>query len=106
MPCQSKTSNTCNKTGHLANICRSSSSTAQGSQVKKLHRMSQVKLCTDPKPALPRSEPIHFKNAEDCVGVTDFGTVDDNFTMCNGVIPEKATPILHTTPPMNKQTQW
>ena len=30
-------------------------------------------------PLLPRSAPLHFMSAENCIDVTDYGTIDDNF---------------------------
>ena len=31
------------------------------------------------KPSLPSSVSIHFMSAEGCIGVADYGTIDDNF---------------------------
>ena len=31
------------------------------------------------RPSLPRSAPIHFMSAEGCIGIADYGTIDDNF---------------------------
>ena len=65
--------------GHLASKGRSFPSISQGSQVQRLQRKLQVKLGIGYRPALPRSEPIHFISAEGCTGVANFGMIDDNF---------------------------
>ena len=72
-PAKDKTCNKCNKIGHFANKCRSSS------QVPKLQRKAVIKPRQGTRPALSRSEPIHFMSAQGPIGVTDFGTIDDNF---------------------------
>ena len=65
--------------GHSANKCRSCPSVFQGSQVNSLHRKSLTKPHQGSKPALSRNEPIHLMTADSCVGVSHFGTIDDNF---------------------------
>ena len=74
-----KPCNKCNKIGHFANKCRSSPRVFQGSQVQRLQRKSFTKPHQGSKPAVSRNEPIHLMTADRCIGVSDFGTVDDNF---------------------------
>ena len=72
----------CSKVGHFANVCRSSSNNlSQGQQVQKLQRKQTTTIKHQPgsKPSLPRSASIHFISAEGCIGVADYGTIDDNF---------------------------
>ena len=45
----------------------------------ELQGKAQVKLYTGSRPALPRSEPIHFMSAEACTEVTDLIAMDGNF---------------------------
>ena len=78
-PAKDKPCNKCNKMGHFANKCRSSQSDFQGSWVEKLQRKPFTKLHQGSKPALSRNEPIHLMTADSCVGVSDSGTIDDNF---------------------------
>ena len=78
-PAKDKPCNKCNKIGHFANKCRSSPSVCQGSQVQSLQRKSLTKPHQGSKPALSRNEPIHLMTADGCGGVSDFGTIDDNF---------------------------
>ena len=75
-----KPCNKCNKISHFANKCRSSSSVFQGSQVQRLQRKSFTKPHQGSKPALSWNEPIHLMTADGCIGVSDFGTIDDNFS--------------------------
>ena len=49
------------------------------SQVQRLQRKSLTKPHQGSKPALSRNEPIHLMTANSCVGISDFGTIDDNF---------------------------
>ena len=78
-PPKDKPCNKCNKIDHFANKCRSSPSVFQGSQVQRLQRKSFTKPHQGSKPALSRNEPIHFMTADSCIGVSHFGTIDDNF---------------------------
>ena len=78
-PAKDKTSHKSNKMGHFASKCRFFPSISQGSWVQKLQRMPQVKVHSDSRTALPRSEPIHFMGAEGSIRVVDFGMVDGNF---------------------------
>ena len=68
--------------GYFANVCRSSNNgPSQGQQVQKLQRKQTTTIKHQPgtKPSVPRSAPIHFISAEGCIGVVDYGTIDDNF---------------------------
>ena len=72
----------CSKVGHFAKVYRSSNSNqSQGQQVQKLQRKQTTSIKCQPgtKPSLPRSAPVHFMSAEGCIGVADYGTIDDNF---------------------------
>ena len=49
--------------------------------MQKLQRKQTTTIKHQPgaKPSLPRSAPIHFISAEGCIGVADYGTINDNF---------------------------
>ena len=78
-PAKDKPCNKCNKIGHFANKCRSFPSVFQSLQVQRLQRKSLTKPQQGSKPSLSRNEPIHLMTADSCIGVSDFGTIDDNF---------------------------
>ena len=48
--------------------------------MQKLQRKQTTAIKHQPgtKPLLPRLAPIHFMSAEGCVGVANYGTIDDN----------------------------
>ena len=59
----------------------SNNNLSQGQQVQKLQRKQTTTIKHQPgtKPSLSRSAPIHFMSAEGCIGIADYGTIDDNF---------------------------
>ena len=70
----------CSNVGHFANVCRSSNNNlSQGQQVQMLKQTTTIKYQSGTKPSTPRSAPIPFMSAEGCIGVADYGTIDDNF---------------------------
>ena len=78
-PAKDKPCNKCKKIGHFANKCSSFPSVFQGQQVQRLQRKSFTKPHQGSKLALSRNEPIHLMTADSCTGVSDFGTINDNF---------------------------
>ena len=97
-PAKDKACNKCNEIGHFANKCRSFPSVFQGSQVQRLQTKSFTKPHQGSKPVLSRNEPIHLMTTDGCIGVSDFGTIDDNFeTMSNGWNPQRLVIILQQT---------